>query len=639
MSDTPAAAIPTRTPWSWIPSLYIVQGLPYVMVMTVSVIMYKRLGISNTDIALYTSWLYLPWVIKPLWSPVVDLLGTKRRWTVAMQALIGATLALVALSIPAPRFFQYTIALFWLMAFASATHDIAADGFYMLGLQQHQQAAFVGVRSTFYRIATIAAQGLLVVLAGFIETGSGLPPVTLNVAAVSDAPNLPINLEAPATTTAPANSLELIAGTPKVDISTTMREADEVKALLKQAVEQNARNGFREAPASESAAKKEEQSWWTRSVSTPLENFLKKHFGDPRLAQSAGAGNVGVTTLRLSQKPPADKNIVVVLNRKGGDERIEIAEGARLVFNEHNWDKPALVVFKVNPQLRTAATASFTATSGNIPLAWSTVAGVLAVLFVLFCVYHKFVLPYPAADVPTGSGQSTSFVAEFFRTFAAFFRKERIGVVIGFLLFFRFAEAQLVKMVSPFLLDPRDVGGLGLTTEQVGLVYGTFGIGALMAGGILGGYLISRGGLRFWLWPMVIIMHLPDLAFVYLSYWQPEHLAIITVAVATEQFAYGFGFTAYMMYMIMVAEGQHKTAHYALCTGFMALGMMVPGMFSGWLQETVGYQHFFVWVVISTIPGFLVAALVKIDPEFGKKKAEAPAVKEASPAPQKAARG
>jgi len=609
-----------RNPWAWVPSLYLAQGIPYVMVMTVSVIIYKRMGISNTDIALYTSWLYLPWVIKPLWSPIVDVLGTKRRWIVVMQGLIAVTLAMVAFSIPGPRFFQYTLAFFWLMAFSSATHDIAADGFYMLGLEQHQQAAFVGVRSTFYRIATIAAQGLLVVLAGFIETHSGLTPVDLNVVVTEDAANAPIVLADAMPAGAPEASIRVLAEPAKVEISTVPRDKAELDAVLEQARQANIANGFCAAPAT-AAAGKNEPSWWSAHVAQPMENFLRERFGDPRLAAAKPGGNIGVATVRLSGKPEPGRNIVVVLNRKSGDESIEVAEGARLVFNEHNWDKPAHVVFKTNPRLQTAAEASFSGTSGNIPLAWSTVSGVLAVLFLLFCVYHKFALPYPASDGPTRSEGANSILREFFATFVEFFRKNRISIAIAFLLFFRFAEAQLVKLVSPFLLDSRDVGGLGLTTEQVGWVYGTIGIGALMAGGLLGGYVISRQGLRFWLWPMVIIMHTPDLAFVYLAYAQPEHMAVITGAVALEQFGYGFGFTAYMLFMILIADGEHKTAHYAICTGFMALGMMLPGMLSGWIQETVGYPHFFVWVVISTIPGFIVAALVRIPPEFGRKAA------------------
>lgn len=620
MSDAPAVKVTRRNPWVWIPTLYFAQGVPYVMVMTVSVIMYKRLGISNTDIALYTSWLYLPWVIKPLWSPVVDLLGTKRRWTVVMQGLVGAALALLALAIPAPRFFQYTIALFWMMAFCSATHDIAADGFYMLGLSQHQQAAFVGIRSTFYRIATIAAQGLLVMLAGFIETTSGLPPVELNVAAVAGAPRSAAVLDELVAAAPSPGPLLLLAVPERVEISTTTSAGPEVDSVLSEAHTLNVQNGFCAAAGAAEAG--EGPSWWSRRVAGPLGAFLTARFGDSRQAQSTGAGNVAIAALRLTEKPPAGQTIVVLVNRKGGDDRIEIAEGARLTFNDANWDKPARVVFRTDPRLRSAVSASFIATSGNIPLAWTTVAIVLAALFAVFCIYHQFALPRPAADGPAGSRGSGGFVTEFFRTFVLFFRRRDIGIVLAFLLFFRFAEAQLVKLVSPFLLDPRDIGGLGLTTGEVGLIYGTIGIAALTAGGILGGVLISRQGLRFWLWPMVIIMHSPDLAFVYLAWDQPTSYVLISAAVAVEQFGYGFGFTAYMLYMIMVAAGEHKTAHYAICTGIMALGMMLPGMLSGWLQDHIGYPNFFLWVVISTVPGFIVAALVKIDPEFGKKKDE-----------------
>ncbi len=418
----------TRNPWSWIPSLYFAQGVPYVTVMTISVIMYKRMGISNADIALYTSWLYLPWVIKPLWSPFVDIFRTKRFWVVTMQFIIGVTLAGVALTIPAPAFFQYTLAIFWLMAFSSATHDIAADGFYMLALDQGTQAAFVGVRSTFYRIAMITGQGALIVLAGYFEIHGGLK------------------------------------------------------------------------------------------------------------------------------------------------------------------------------------------------IAWSITFGILATIFISFFIYHKFILPYPASDKATLSDSSQNIFSEFFRTFALFFKRKDILAILAFLLLFRFAEAQLVKLVSPFLLDAREKGGLGLTTSEVGIVYGTVGILALTLGGLFGGYIISKHGLKKMLWIMVCSIHLPDLAFVYLSHVLPANFFIINAAVAIEQFGYGFGFTAYMLFMIMVSEGEHKTAHYAICTGIMALGMMLPGMFSGKLQEMIGYANFFVWVIISTIPGFIVAALVKIEPEFGKKK-------------------
>ncbi|HMK38333.1 MAG TPA: MFS transporter [Bacteroidota bacterium] len=417
----------SRNPWVWIPSLYFAEGLPYVVALTVSVIMYKRLGISNTDIALYTSLLYLPWVIKPLWGPVVDLVRTKRLWIVSLQLILGLLLCGVAIAIPVPGFFRATLVLFWLMAFASATHDIAADGFYMLGLKEHEQAAFVGVRSTFYRLAMITGQGVLVVVAGTIETHTG----------------------------------------------------------------------------------------------------------------------------------------------------------------------------------------------GDTTFAWSVTFGILGAMFLVFFLYHRFMLPFPSSDAQAHGTQKP--LAGFFSVFAAFFSKPRIGSTLAFLLLYRFAESQLIKLVSPFLLDPRSKGGLGLTTSEVGIVYGTVGIVALTLGGLVGGFVIPRRGLKFWLWPMVIIMHLPDLMFVYLSQVQPDNFLLINIAVAVEQFGYGFGFTAYMLYMIMVSEGDHKTAHYALCTGIMALGMMLPGMASGALQEWLGYPNFYLWVMVSTIPGFIVTALVKIDKDFGRK--------------------
>lgn len=422
--------IKTRSPWDWIPTLYFGQGIPYVVVMTLSVIMYKKLGVSNTDIAYYTSWLYLPWVIKPLWSPFIDIFKTKRFWIVALQLMIGASLSLVAFTIPMEAYFQWSLAIFWLMAFSSATHDIAADGYYMLALEQHQQAAFVGVRSTFYRIAMITGQGALVYLAGYLETHSE-----------------------------------------------------------------------------------------------------------------------------------------------------------------------------------------------SIASAWSITFFILSGMFLAIAIYHKFVLPYPVSDKSVvEEASAASILKEFFRTFGSFFKKKEILIILSFLLFYRFAEAQLVKLVTPFLLDPRAEGGLGLTTSEVGIAYGTVGVICLTLGGLLGGYVISKRGLKFWLWIMVFAIHLPDTMFVYLSYMQPENFLLVCAAIGIEQFGYGFGFTAYMLYMVMISDGPYKTAHYAICTGFMALGMMIPGMFSGALQDAIGYQHFFLWVMASTIPGFAVAMLVKVDPEFGKKK-------------------
>jgi len=419
----------SRNPWAWVPSLYVAEGIPYTMAMTVSVVLYKRLGISNADIALYTSWLYLPWVIKPLWSPLVDLFRTKRYWILLMQLLVGASLACIAFTIPASRFFQYTLAFFWLMAFSSATHDIAADGFYMLGLPEDFQAVYVGVRATFYRIAMIAAQGGLVIVAGLLE-GSG----------------------------------------------------------------------------------------------------------------------------------------------------------------------------------------------SDIPKAWSftflLAAAVLAALFL----YHFFILPYPNSDRRAVRNPSTSLSRDFLNTFGLFFKKKGILTILAFFLFYRLAETQLTKIIAPFLLDPRSKSGLGLTTSEVGIIYGTVGVVALLLGGLLGGYAIYRKGLKFWIWVMVCAVHLPDLVYVYLSQVMPLNFLLINLCVAVEQFGYGFGFTAYTMFMIMVSEGEYKTVHYAISTGIMALGMMIPAMFSGWLQEQLGYSNYFLWVMAATIPGFIVTGLVKIDPEFGKKK-------------------
>lgn len=421
------------SPWAWIPSLYFAQGLPYVAVMTISVIMYKNLGISNTDIALYTSWLYLPWVIKPFWSPFVDLLKTKRWWVVTMQLLVGAGLAGIAFTLPLSNFFQTSLTIFWLVAFSSATHDIAADGFYMLALDVPSQAMYVGIRSTFYRVATIAGQGLLVVLAGELER-------------------------------------------------------------------------------------------------------------------------------------------------------------------------------------RTS----------SIAMAWSITFYVLAGLFIAFYLYHGRILPKPASDRSVvESVTAGNIFREFFATFASFFRKKQSGVAILFMLFYRLPEAQLVKLINPFLLDPVEKGGLGLKTAEVGWVYGTIGIIGLTLGGIIGGFCAARGGLQRWLWPMAWSISLTCLTFVYLGYLQPQDLFTISLCVFIEQFGYGFGFTAYMLYLIYYSDGEHKTAHYAICTAFMALGMMLPGMAAGWLQERIGYESFFVWVMICCVATIAVCAFIKIDPEYGKKEEKA----------------
>ena len=619
MNTAPAAR---RTPWAWIPSLYFAQGIPYVVVMTMAVILYKRLGISNTDIALYTSWLYLPWVIKPLWSPIVEMFGTKRGWVLTMQLLIGAALGCVALSLPGPAFFKATLGFFWLLAFASATNDIAADGFYMLALDKHQQAWFVGVRSTFYRLAMIAGQGLLIMLAGAIETRTGLSALDLQLTAAPGAAAAVFpDPAALARATTQPGPLRLQAASATLTLDTATRTSGEVKDLLLRARQWNQSHGFTPPVegAARSAAGAAGPSWWTRAVATPLTGLLRRHFGPTGLSTNRAdvAGGVGAFLLTLSAAP--DKDVVVNVARESGDKGLKLLEGERFTFNRTNWNLPMLVVAQLDPKNSRATAGVFRASAGNIPLAWAITFYTLGGLFVLLFAYHRFALPRPAGDAPAAPGSRRHPLAEFFGTFGAFFRKPLILRSLAFLLFYRLAEAQVVKIASLFLLDGREAGGLGLSTSAVGFVYGTMGVAALTAGGLLGGFVAARQGLKFWLPFMVCAIHLPNLVFLYLSHALPDNLAVITACVAVEQFGYGFGFAAYMIYMLYIAQGEHQTAHYAICTGFMALGMMIPGMFTGWIQETIGYEHFFVWIMICTIPGFLVTALIRPNPEFGKK--------------------
>ncbi len=612
----------TRTknnPWSWVPSLYSAEGIPYVVVMVVSVIMYKRLGISNTDIALYTSWLYLPWVIKPLWSPIVDLLKTKRFWIITMQLIIGAGLAGVALTIPVPNFFKYTLAFFWLLAFSSATHDIAADGFYMLGLTKHQQAYFVGIRSTFYRLAMITGQGLLIIVAGYLESSTGLGQIELNVKTVNN--NFVQETFNDSSITQIDGQLRLLHYPNELKISTNTISKEKYDSLQQFIESENIKNGYLIKTESKTTTNKikETPSWWNEIIVGNLENFIKNNFGKTVIKKSADSkiGNVGIAYFYLSKPPAQDEEIVVNLSHSSGDKSINLVKGTRFVFTKENWNKPAIAFFQIDPKLKKASSASFQAISGNITLAWSITFGILAAMFFFFFVYHKFILPKPASDV-SAKGENSNVFGEFFATFALFFKKKHIGVIIAFLLLYRLGESQLVKLASPFLLDAREVGGLALTTGEVGFVYGTIGILALVIGGLLGGFLAAKDGLKHWLWWMLIAINLPNAVYIYLSYAQPESFFAVLASVAVEQFGYGFGFTAYMLYMIYVSDGEHKTAHFAITTGFMALGMMIPGMISGWLQELIGYQHFFIWVIIATIPAFIITKFIPLDAEFGK---------------------
>lgn len=606
-----------HNPWFWVPSLYYAQGIPYVIVMTLSVIMYKRLGISNTDIALYTSWLYLPWVLKPLWSPVVDILRTKRFWIVTMQLIIGAGLAGVAFTIPVDRFFQYTLAFFWLLAFSSATHDIAADGFYMLGLSSGDQAFFVGIRSTFYRIAMLTGQGLLVILAGSLETATGLDPVHVRVTTQ--------NIEASTLVFSPdefascqKTSEMYIVSPEELSLPVALMPKQKADSVFQLVEKWNIENGFYPEEKSK-VVSNEDAGWWSRRIAQPITSALSKQFGQKPAKAGSDAGNMVLVPFRLSQQPPQGEKVVLNFGFEKGDPSLKLMRNYRYEFNESNWNKPAYALVQMDPKLKKAVSATFTGRSGNIPFAWLVVFLIIAGTFGLFSLYHRFALPHPPADKANRS-ENGSILGEFFSTFVSFFRKKEIGIALLFILIYRLGESQLVKMAAPFLLDSRESGGLGITTGDLGLVYGTAGMIALTAGGILGGIVASRNGLKHWLFKMVLFMNVPNVVYLLLSWFMPQSLWYVVAAVVVEQFGYGFGFTAFMLYMIYISEGQHKTAHYAIATGFMALGMMIPGMWSGWLQDIIGYQNFFIWVLICSVPPFLVVPFLKIDPKFGKKE-------------------
>ena len=614
-----------KSPWAWIPTLYFAEGLPYVAVMTIAVIMYKRMGISNTDIALYTSWLYLPWVIKPFWSPFVDLLKTKCWWIVIMQLLIGAGFAGIAFTIPLPFFFQATLAFFWLLAFSSATHDIAADGFYMLALDTNQQAMYVGIRSTFYRVATIMGQGILIILAGFLESTSGNEPVKINIDASPQYTESTMYIPHDTLSQEQEGAMTFIVDRETLKMSTQGVNKDSLSVFLKSIAASNEDNGFviKETEAHKAEVEKDKTSLWTSHVSQPLGRWISYSFGEKREVNESTsklAGNVAVVAVRLSKKPESGKEIVLNTSMNKGDVSISLISGDRLSFNEKNWNKSAYLVFQVDPKLIAPSTAEYKGLSGNIPFAWSITFFVLAGLFIFFSFYHRVFLPRPASDTVHTHVTASSIFREFIKTFKSFFKKPQAVAAIFFMLTYRFSEAQALKLINPFLLDSREVGGLGLTTGEVGLVYGTIGIIGLMLGGIIGGFVAARGGLKRWIWPMTLSMLLTIFAFVYLSFSQTESLILINICVFVEQLGYGFGFTAYMLYLMYYADGEQKTAHYAICTGFMALGMMIPGMFAGWLQELLGYNHFFVWVMICSIIPIIAVSLLKIDPNYGKSK-------------------
>lgn len=612
--ETPATTTAARSPWYWVPSLYFAQGIPNVVVTGVSVIMLKRLGLENAQIAFYTSLLGLPWVLKPLWSPLVQRFGTRRGWTVVMQLLVGIGLACAALSLPLDNWVRLVLAALSFIAVASATHDVAADGLYLLALSSHQQAWFVGIRSTAFRMAMVVGSGVLVMLAGALESNTGLPTVTITAAAADRALG-PLELQPPVTAASSPEVQAIVVDADKIELSLGDRDVAQVEALARQVQQWNVGKGFYPAPPEKEPKADSGGSAWT----TSLANWISRNFGPRKpIAKVTRTGDAAVVWMRLAQPVAEGEQQVVQFGQSEGDPSFKVLEGERFTVTAENSDQPFAAVVQVEDKLNKPSSASFEIRSGNIPLAWMTTIGIAAGLFMLLCVYHWLVLPYPPGDVPVAPDQGR-LSAGFVEPFASFFRKPRIVALLAFLLLYRLPEAQLVKLAQPFLIDPREKGGLALTTGELGFVYGTVGIIMLTLGGILGGMAAARHGLKRWLWPMAMIIHLPNAAFLYLAYTQPENLWVITAAVGVEQFGYGFGFTAYMLYCIYIARGEHQTVHYALCTGCMALGMMIPGMWSGKLQQLVGYEHFFVWVMLCTLVSFATVVFIPLDAEFGKK--------------------
>lgn len=428
--DSKEARVKGRSPWLWVPTLTFADSLPAVAVMAISVILYKQLGLSNTAITFYTSWFYLPWVLKPIWSPFIDLVKTKRWWVLAMEILIGAALGGVAFTIPTSFWLQGTLFFFWVMAFAGASHCVAADGFYMLGLNPRQQAEFMGVRTLFDRLATIFGQGILVMIAGNLQ-----------------------------------------------------------------------------------------------------------------------------------------------------------------------------VVFR-----------------NSISYSWSLLFyGVMGVFLALW-LWHNYSLPYAREDVKHKFVDVKTIWKGFLETFRTFFLKGNMVFAVLFIMLFRMPEGLLSKVSELFLIDAGHNGGLGLSPQEYGLVQGTVGIIGIACGGLLGGWLVSRDGLKKWLWPMVVAFTLPQIVYVFLSYSLPSSLTVINVCVFAEQFGYGFGLTAYMLFLIYYSRGEFKTSHYALASAMMSLSMMLPGIVAGALQESMGYRHFFILTLASCVVMYVLAALIKVDSDFGKSE-------------------
>jgi PAT family beta-lactamase induction signal transducer AmpG len=414
-----------RNPALWVPTVYFAMGLPFVAIAQASAIMYKNMEISDTQIALWTSLIMLPWTLKPLWSPVLEMFKTKKHFVVATQLVTGVTFALVALSLPLNDFFTYSIALLAIIAFSGSTHDIATDGVYLSVLSPKLQAKYIGWQGAAYNIAKIVSAGGFVYLAGELEKTVG------------------------------------------------------------------------------------------------------------------------------------------------------------------------------------------------IKYAWMTVMGTYGAVMFVLGLYHIKMLPSGGAASEVKSfKEGMDTLVDVIRTF---FQKKFIVWYIIFIILYRFAEGFAIKIAPLFFKAAQADGGLGMTTSEIGLVYGTFGAAAFVLGSLLGGYYISVKGLKRILFRLALVFNIPFAVYTYLAINQPDSIYIISIAVVLEYFGYGFGFVGLMLFMMQqIAPGKYKMAHYAFATGIMNLGFMLPSALSGYLSDWLGYKIFFIWVLVATIPALLAAYFVPFtydDPE------------------------
>ena len=548
-----------RSPWAWVPTLYFFQGIPYSIVMTTSGLIYKTMGISIASFAFWTSVLYLPWAIKPLWSPYIDVVSTKRNWVVWTQLLLGLAFIAAGAVMPLSFFYPLSLLVFAFIAISSASHDIAADGFYMYALDQHQQSFFVGIRSTFYRFAMLTALGLVPVLAGTIQKNTGLDPVTFSARSVPHEQYVPFD---------PA------------DIK--IEESQEKPAVL----------------------------------------IFPSELTVPVYQQGVSALDSAVVYIALSAPPEEGETVVANLSRETGSKDIDLSRTTtgRFEFDSNNWNKPVAAALKVNHNLTGETTTQFLITAGNIAFSWTASLIILGLVLLAIAIYNKIMMPYPDEKM-TDERMGWKVYKD---VFVSFFSKPGVVPAMVFFLFYRLGESQLLKVATPFLVDSRSAGGIGLTSAQYGIIYGTVGMLSLTVGGILGGILAARVGLKKVIFIMALWLNLPSVVYIYLAHFQPMPGSLpVYLSVAFEQFGYGYGFTAYMLYMLhYVGESKYKTAEYAIGTSLMALGMMLPGMISGAMKELLGYENFFIYIIICSIPGLLAIKFLKIDPSFGIKKQE-----------------